>query len=348
MSCSGSSTGTTGNDNQNNNNNGNQETSINQPYVVTNSFKVKGNHLVSDLKGNSLAIKTFDMAWDVVKKEKQLKGKLEFAGSHDKSTQSKLDFISKTTFPTSNLSKGDFITTFKTGSNADKEINKEVEAKFPKKSVPKLSVPCNKSTFIAYSYLYHKVAFGNQDKFKDETIDFKGKQVKGFCSKGYNSTIEVLDYTTDNGKCAIIMYDKERKKVLYLLKKYSIEEADEFIQKNKGKRGESLDDGDYVAIPNIAFKGRNNHDYLKGKGFKNTELAAYRIDQVFDDISFILDQTGAIMEAQTAIIMTKSAPPKSKKTIIFDDDFIIAGANHGKDPAYMIQIKNNYFMTPAK
>ena len=86
-------------------------------------------------------------------------------------------------------------------------------------------------------------------------------------------------------------------------------------------------------MPIVSLDAKRNYDQMIGLKFKNEELSQYFIAAMFEAVKLNIDQSGAKVENEAVMILTRGATINfDRKIISLNEDFWVVMKEEGKSP----------------
>lgn len=236
-------------------------------------------------------------------------------------------------------------------------INKQLEDKFD--NPPRVSFSeASPSDLIAYSYLYKNLKFPKEFESLEEPLYFidnnKKIGVKAFGIKEYSdknkelgNQVDIVDYI-DQDDFIIRLKTKTVNEEIILAKVKPGETLLDTIEtvNNRTKSGFDgvLTNDDVLIIPKFSFDIEHSFNELKNKHLLNDGFKEYHVKEAAQQVKFVLDETGVVLESEAVLSFTKSA--KVSRYFVFDQPFLLymkeKGANY---PYFAMWVENTELMT---
>ncbi|MGH1338364.1 MAG: hypothetical protein ACRBFS_19755 [Aureispira sp.] len=195
-------------------------------------------------------------------------------------------------------------------------------------------------------------------------LSFDGEKVASFGGYGINKAVanqvEVLFYESAE-ELAILLFPKDRDQHLILYKtrdkthrslgeRYAVLlEKMEHYESNGPKASTWVED-DVLAIPTLAFNLEKNYERLEGSSFSaGGKLLSIMTAQ--QRIALALNETGALVESEAEVILSRSAEEELQSRLplrlIFNDDFLLVAKKRTAVQPYLLTwISDPTLMTP--
>lgn len=194
-------------------------------------------------------------------------------------------------------------------------------------------------------------------------LSFDGKEVACFGGYGDNKVVsnqaQVLFYESKK-ELAVLLSPKDSSQALIFYKtkdtqQRTLEERYMVLKEkiaryhsNAPKANAWIED-DILALPILAFNLEKNYEDLEGTSFSSGG-APFSITKVQQRIALALDETGALVESEAEVIVSRSMyePIQSRAPLrlVFDDDFLlVAKKRTAEQPFLLAWISDRTFMT---
>ena len=233
------------------------------------------------------------------------------------------------------------------GSRTLEAINRECKAKFPQKTFPDLTFDLADDDIISYAYFYKKVAYATQ--FSRRAVAFNGQQVQGFEARdGQKKTVEVIDYQS-NDQFVIRLRLKDNADELILAKGYDTRQPNEVLlalANLSAKAPTPLESEDVFSMPLIKLKFRRNYTEMLGKKLKNPSFTGYAISQMFENIAFELDETGASVENEAVMTLVRGAYRTGRFFYLDKPFWVIMKRADSPNPYFLLGVNNTNILQP--
>jgi len=315
------------------------------PISQSGETKILGNYLGSDYKGNYVWGGAMNLAWNELN-DNILHEKLKFATS-DKIALDMVDKFNNPVFSKNDLDEKSYYVKSGYGQETVDAINKESKLKFPAKSFSDLDFKLQATDIISYAYFLKAVEY--KVLFEKKEVNFSGQKVTGFFSsnKDQRKNIKIIKYDSDD-KFIISLKLKDENDQLILAKGYDMDKpkavVDE-IKKNISNLDE-LGESDSFEAPKLSLDLHRDYNELIGKNLVNKNFEAYFIAKMFENIKFNMDEKGAKVENEAAIMLWKSmAQAEKPKNLILDKPFwVIMKRQNSQNPYFILGVNNTELM----
>lgn len=237
------------------------------------------------------------------------------------------------------------------GPNTLETINRECRSKFPQKSFADIEVDLAAEDIISYAYFYKNIQY--EIPFTRKTVRFDTSSVKGFeAVDKQKQTVEVLHYES-NDRFVIRLRLKEKNDELILAKGYAMDQPADVLQaldSLKSNNPKALGEDDRFQMPLLQLDVRRDYNEMIGQPLDNSGFRDYRIGEMFENIAFALDETGAKVESQAVIAVERSAfrPGKQIRYFYLDKPFwVIMKQRDSARPYFLLGVnQTNIMQTP--
>ncbi len=237
----------------------------------------------------------------------------------------------------------------------DREIRKEMAARFPDHPVPAFDVPLD--GFISYAYLQTGIKYTFSFFQNDEGflfIDSAGKRTpvqsfgirkkdefKGIQGDSFRSQVKVLWEAADRKSFAVDLCktSKPNQIVLALLERRPtlaemLAYLEEKIQRDITSH---LEDEDVLLVPNMSWSMDHYFRELEGKQLLNPNFTGMRIGAARQTVEFRLDRRGASLASEAVIPVLDGGT----RALLFNHPFLLylkkRGARH---PFFVMWVDN--------
>ena len=316
-----------------------------------NSSNISNNNYYGSLdKGNYIWAGAMNLAWNELS-EKIIKEKIKLSGN--KEVQEIVNKFNSSPFSKKDLDEKSYYIKAGYGQKTVEEINTESKKKFPQKSFSDLKIVLGPSDIISYAYFLKEVKY--KEKFvENKNFIFNNKKVFSFYAKTpqQKQTIKILKYTDDDNFIVKIEL-KDDSDELILAKGYDMSNPEKVlkeINENDKKLLPSLSDDDEFEVPKLHLDYSRTYKKLLRKRFLNKDFTGYIISKMFENIKFDMDEEGARVENEAAIVMemTAALPPREPikiKRIILDKPYwLIMKRTESKRPYFILGVNNENIM----
>lgn len=301
-----------------------------------------------DVYNNIIYCSTFQLSWNEIKNI--LGGNIELENS------SEIDlYLNRSLSTNKDLSDSSYVAVgglIKDG--VEDTINNQLSDKFKNANLVNFD-GLGEKDIVAYSYLFKKLEFETEfESIKDPLFfdDVFNSEIKAFGIEKYSNfnkkmgqQVEIIDYVDDND-FIISLKTKSLNDELILAKVApdetllsTIESVGERI--DNGYRSELIKD-DILIIPKFSFDISYEYNELKNQHVINEGFEDYLISQALQDISFNLNEEGAVLESKAFLSMIKAAP----RCLVFDQPFLLYMKEKDAEyPYFAMWVNNTELMT---
>lgn len=281
----------------------------------------------------------FQLAWNmlcenIIHEEVEIEPETELAG-----------FLNKRYFTKEQLSEGSFVALAGYASEGIVEtINNELKKKFTNPPVFRYETK-DPREIITYSYMFKELSFA---------VPFEGEHDLTFDPENVGVTVEafgfmdtsgsrdmksqaILEYRGNRGEEFILSIRTENHNDELILAVVApagtIEETyDEIMQLRANDRHRELMGDVVLLIPKIMINVEHRYDELKYKHVLNFGDGSYFFAENVQTIVFVLNERGAIVESQSALIMAMAGP----EAYIFNESFMLIMKEKDKTLPYLV------------
>ena len=236
------------------------------------------------------------------------------------------------------------------GPETLEEINTASRKKFPNKTFHDLQIDLAKEDIISYAYFYKNVRY--EKPFTSKTVRFDSAMVKGFeAVDEQKHTVEVLHYES-NDRFIVKLRLQQKDEELILAKGYPMDYPGEVLKALSqwhSDAGTTLGNDDHFQMPVLALDIRRDYEEMIGQSLANEGFQEYHIGQMFENIAFSLDETGAKVESQAVIAMDRSAfrPGRQIRYFYLDKPFwVIMKRRESASPYFLLGVNRSNIMQP--
>jgi len=303
-------------------------------------------------KVNVLYCSTFQLCWNELKTF--MNGDIEISGNPDI-----VPFLNKSLSTKDDLSEESYVAVAGyIKDNVEDTINKQLATKF-KKVEPVNFDGFAEDDIIAYSYLYKNLKFDKEFETFKSPIEFSAKgspavSVNAFGINDYSTKneaiakqVDIIDYQ-DNDDFIIRLKTStsDDELILAMIQPGStlletIEIVEDRIMNGKQER---LSENDVLKIPKFSFKLTHQYSELIDKSIMNSAYSDYKIEEAIQDITFVLDERGAILESKAFIHASKDV--SRSKYLEFNRPFLLYMKEKGaKYPYFALWVENTELMS---
>ena len=310
------------------------------------------NYTGSYLDGNYLWGGAMNLAWNELSSN-LIKDKVK-VGTADPIALAMVDRFNNSLFNKDDLDLNSYYIKSGFGQKTVDAINKESRKKFPSKSFAALSGDFNNRDMIAYAYFSKQVFF--PIPFTKTETEFEGQKVLGFYAwkQEERDNVRIVQYTSDE-RFIISLKLKDDSDQLILAKGYDMGDPElvvAAIDQNIDKYPEYMERMDYFAAPKLNVDYHRNYKELIGKQLANEGFGDYVIGQMFENIKFTMDEKGAKVENEGAIIpVAVSFDPNEPRPRHFELNkpfWVVMKRKGSKNPYFILGINNTALMEKVK
>ncbi len=294
---------------------------------------------------NTMWCGSFQLVWN------ELKGMCE---------DDKVSFLGGNTKEVNNLNKGEF-TTKDLDENSyyikrsvivpglKEEIEKSIKDKFNEKSdiLDDMDFTPDPDRQIIYAMLLKNVEFPKMFQILDKSNFKEIENVKYFgirkSDKELENQVKIL-YFVDEENFAIELKTKSKDRII--LETGSTKTTFKEIYEEVMNNYENYDDnlfvkGDVLEIPYLEINAKQRFEQFTGKEFVTKDQEQYIITDVIQTIRFKIDERGAKLKSESAIMIEKSAIMEHTPRIMkFNKDFTLFMLEEDKNPYLAIKVND--------
>jgi len=311
--------------------------------------KILDNYLGSDCKGNYVWGGAMNLAWNDLN-DNILHKKLKL-NTNDKIALGMVEKLNNSTFTKNDLDDKSYYIKSGYGQETVNFINKESKQKFSSKSFGDLKMNLEPTDIISYAYFLKEVEY--KTVFEKKDISFNGQKVKGFYAqkKDQRNNVKIIKYESDD-KFIVSLELKDESDQLILAKGYDMSSPqnviDEINQNNSKGHLETIGGSDRFEAPNLHIDHHRDYVELIYKFLANKGFEKYFIAQMFENIKFNMDEKGARVENEAAIVVMPSAmlrePEKSKNLILDKPYWVVMQRANSQNPYFILGVNNTELM----
>ncbi len=277
---------------------------------------IKENYLGSDYKGNYVWAGAMNLAWTDLS-ENVIKEKIKL-DTNDKVALEMTDKFNDPIFTKKDLDEASYYIKSGYGQKTIEEINIESKKKFPTKSFDDLDLDLEPQDIISYAYYLKEVQYLTTFE-KTNSLMFNGKNVKGFTAQEkQKDNVMIIDYTNDD-KFIVKLNLKNDEDELFLAKGFDMSSPVNIIENINKNENHSIgmDDIDTFKAPKISLNMHRDYKEMIGKSLANNDFKTYIIDAMFENIKFNMDEKGARVENEAAILVDVEELSEKNQRILF-------------------------------
>lgn len=240
--------------------------------------------------------------------------------------------------------------------NIVEKIKKALKEKFDETPGLDLTLE-NPDDILAYAFLLKDLKFDKEFESLDKPIMFNGNiPVQAFGIKEYSFTTEhaklsrqldILDYRDDNNFIVGLKSSSPKDEIILakITPKGTLLETVEFVlSRIKSQPPSKIRDGETLRIPKLDFDLLHFYSELTGRDFLNKGFKMYSISQAVQSIRLRLNEKGALLKSEAAIVAMTAIPDPSPKPreFIFDKPFLILLKEKGaRYPYFAMWVDNS-------
>jgi len=306
---------------------------------------------------NALYCATFSIAWDRARNDVG-RAPIQFTTECPVADQ-----LNEQTFPIGDLSRDAYIADAGEASVVIPRIRSEFARRFPKVQ-PLFLDTAEEARFIAYGYLQKRLPFQTSFDRLHKPLTFANSNVESFglarvdgddsrhdnlCDQvtiiSHRSSDDFVMTLSPRGKLDEILLAKIEPQTTLRDTIAAVKER--LIETPSGNARPRLEIGETLIVPVLQMSVIKSFKELVGKNFANRELSELRIYEALQQVRFQLDESGAILESEAAIIADDLGPmePKHPRRFVFDKPFLLwLKESHATEPYFVAWIANDEFM----
>lgn len=185
-----------------------------------------GKYTGSKYKGNYIYAGAMNLAWnDLIDSITHEKIQLN---TDDAKASKTADALNNPVFSKKDIDAESYYIKAGYGQKTLETINKEVQARFPEKTFPRIDFQLQNEDIIVYAYLLKAVEFMNP--FQDGKVEFEGIQVNGFqaATLQQKKNVSIVDYWNDD-KFIIRLTLKDNSDQLFLAKGFEMDTPEKVV-----------------------------------------------------------------------------------------------------------------------
>lgn len=332
-----------------------------KPIKDTNSVKeqpkVKGGLQEVSMKdeeyGQNMYTPAFPLIYEDLKKEIVKKDKVELVGFNSYM----FNVLNRMDPPENRLSEKYYYKIIAKKTPAYKrKIENDIWKKFKEKSSILDSIqwkPKNEDDIVLYSMVKKNVEFLKHFEILD-SMPFNGsaEKVKYFGvkknAKTYKNNVKPLFYEADKDGETYAISLKTKTEDEIILYVGDLDEPvdivwDELTVKADDTKADAFRNNDKLTVPFIEIKELIKYVDLSGKLIKGTD---YRINSAIESVEFSLDNKGAKLKNEAAMMLEKMAlMPDNSRYFSFDRPFALFMIEKGKkEPYFMLKVSDTKYL----
>jgi hypothetical protein len=299
---------------------------------------------------NLLYCSTFQLCWNEMKN--LVNGDINLSGNPDMVT-----FLNKSLSTKNDISEKSYVAVagYKK-ENIEDTINSQLKSKFNNAQYVNFD-DMSEDDIIAYAYLYKNLKFNEEfESLKtplyfqegDNTIAVNAFGINDYSSKNEDmgKQVEIIDYQNEDDFIISLISSPEDDIVLVKVKPENtlMETIDSVNNRINSGQKEHLIENDILKIPKFSFKLTHQYSEIIDKYIMNPGFSHYQIAEAMQDITFVLDERGAILESRSLLTASKSVD--TSRYLVFDKPFLLYMKEKGaKYPYFAIWIENAELMS---
>ncbi len=304
-------------------------------------------------KGNYVYAGAINLVWNDVKKNitgEELKFKTE-----NRKILHFIDMMNLYPFTRNDLDSESYYIKSGFGQKTEDIINKEVFAKFPDKTFPRIVFSLSPNDMIAYAYIYKKIKF--LDCFHSEkAFDFGKQHVNGFwaTNDSQNKVVQIVRYWTDDN-FIIKLKLKNPEDELIIAKGFPQRNpllVLEAIRRDDTVQPCNLEEEDAFGMPELHFLDTHIISDMEGLECENVKLKPDTISVFYEKIKYDLDFNGIKMENEAAMSMAATGekiPVRTPRNFILNKPFwLIMKRQDSQNPYFILGVNNTEIMAKAE
>jgi hypothetical protein len=313
--------------------------------IVTNIF---GDFLGSTVKGNYIWGSAMNYAWNELR-DTIIKEPITLETS-DSIALLMADKLNNTPFTKDDMDPASYYVKSGFGQKTVDLINTEVKKKFPDMTLGGVQTTLRPEDIISFAYFLKKVEY--KTIFDTMDVLFENQKVKGFHADNarQRGNVRVVNYWNDD-KFIVKLKLKDASDELILCKGFNMEDpqaALDEVNKHNADYVPKIEDEEVFEMSKLHVKHTRVYDELINKQLTNKEFTDYTIQQMYEMISFDLDEKGARVENKAVIALPAAMPPDEEKKIRsfrLDKPFwVIMKRRDSTRPYFILGVNNTEIM----
>lgn len=308
---------------------------------------ISGNYIGSGYKGNYVWGGAMNLAWNELN-ENILHEKLKL-NTDDKIALDMVKKFNNQNFAKDDLDENSYYIKSGYGQKTVDLINKESIKKFPSKSFGNLKIDLKPADIICYAYFLKEVEYSAFFEKKD--VSFNGSKVKGFyaAKEKQKENVQIIQYENDD-KFIIKIKLKDNSDELILAKGYDMSNPQEVVNEIKQNREYfpvDIEEYDRFEAPKLHLEYSRDYIELINKYLANQGFDAYFIAQMFENIKFDMDEKGARVENEAAIVSELASAISSAKPrnfILNKPYWVVMKRANSENPYFILGVNNTELM----
>jgi len=243
------------------------------------------------------------------------------------------------------------------------KIRKALEEKFKGQASPKL-LPDPKMLgpmdILAYAYLFKNLEFVTPFQSLEEGIDFGEMKVAVFGIESYGPKYEamgrqvlILDYTGDRDFVVeLLSKSSEDRLILAMVQpgKTPLETINGVLMRVADRKPQQMEKRDCLLVPKMNFDLKRSYREIIGEALVNPKGTAYIIGEAVQSIRFRMDEKGAVLKSEAAMVLGGAAPiEKEPRVMIFNKPFLVMMMKKGRAvPYFALWVDNPELLVKAE
>ena len=310
------------------------------------------NYTGSYLDGNYVWGGAMNLAWNELSSN-LIKDKIKVETA-DPTTLAMVNQFNNSLFTKNDLDLYSYYIKSGFGQKTVDAINKETRKKFPSKSFAALTGNFVDRDIIAYAY-FSKQVFYPIPFTKTETT-FEGTPVAGFYAWKHEEreNVRIIQYTSDE-RFIVSLKLKDDSDQLILAKGYDMNDPEMVvaeIDQNIDKYPDYMERMDNFAAPKLNLDYHRDYKELIGKQLANEGFGDYVIGQMFENMRFTMDEKGAKVENEGAIVPVAVSfdpnEPRPRHLELNKPFWLVMKRKGSKNPYFILGINNTALMEKVK
>jgi len=245
------------------------------------------------------------------------------------------------------------------GDNIEEDINRQLKSKFSEEVLVDYSGNAD-DDIIAYAYLYKNLEFAEEFESLETPLDFGAGNytfdVEAFGIEDYSNKnkkmgeqVDIIDYNNyDDFIIRLNTKSSDDEIILAMVSpQNTLLETIEYVS-NRVENGsnESMMEHDVLKIPKFSFNISHTYSELIDKGIENQPFMAYSISEAQQEISFVLDEKGAILKSISSFSLSKD--DIESRYLVFNQPFLLYMKEEGAQyPYFAMWIENTDLMVSS-
>lgn len=241
--------------------------------------------------------------------------------------------------------------------NIESIINDQLSSKFDNSKLVDFS-SLSDDDLIAYAYLYKNLKFAKEFESMESPLDFNEKdnkvEVKAFGIKDYSDKnkemgkqVDIIDYKNEDDFILRLKTKSPNEEIILAKVKPGDTLLDTILLVNERINNnsiEALSKHDVLMIPKFSFDITHRYSELIGGNILNKGFSGYSIIEAMQNITFVLDEKGAILKSTSFMVATKSA--YESKYLTFNHPFLLyMKEKDAQYPYFAMWVENTELMS---